>query len=85
MLMADQDHDGSHIKGLFINLIHSFWPSLLQIPGFVQEFVTPIVKISKGKESLAFYTLPEFERWKADNSNGRGWSASRQQNPMISS
>ena len=27
MIMADQDHDGSHIKGLFINFIHSFWPS----------------------------------------------------------
>ena len=31
MIMADQDHDGSHIKGLFINFIHSFWPSLLQV------------------------------------------------------
>ena len=29
MLMADQDHDGSHIKGLVINLLHHFWPELL--------------------------------------------------------
>ena len=24
MIMADQDHDGSHIKGLIINFIHTF-------------------------------------------------------------
>ena len=29
MIMTDQDHDGSHIKGLIINFIHHFWPSLL--------------------------------------------------------
>jgi len=28
MIMADQDNDGSHIKGLFINFIQTFWPSL---------------------------------------------------------
>ena len=33
MIMADQDHDGSHIKGLLINFIHHFWPSLMRIPG----------------------------------------------------
>nr|DAD29697.1 TPA_asm: hypothetical protein HUJ06_031165 [Nelumbo nucifera] len=44
MIMTDQDHDGSHIKGLLINFIHSFWPSLLKIPSFLVEFITPIVK-----------------------------------------
>lgn len=46
MIMTDQDHDGSHIKGLLINFLHHFWPSLLQIPGFLQQFITPIVKVS---------------------------------------
>ncbi|CAL5414885.1 unnamed protein product [Camellia sinensis] len=45
MIMTDQDHDGSHIKGLLINFIHSFWPSLLKIPSFLVEFITPIVKV----------------------------------------
>lgn len=36
LIMADQDHDGSHIKGLLINFIHHFWPSLLKIDGFLQ-------------------------------------------------
>ncbi|CAL5433648.1 unnamed protein product [Camellia sinensis] len=44
MIMTDQDHDGSHIKGLLINFIHSFWPSLLKIPSFLVEFLTPIMK-----------------------------------------
>ena len=45
MLMTDQDHDGSHIKGLIINFIHCYWPSLLQHHDFLREFVTPIVKV----------------------------------------
>jgi DNA topoisomerase-2 len=49
MIMTDQDHDGSHIKGLLINFIHHFWPSLLKIPGFLKEFVTPIIKVTQGK------------------------------------
>lgn len=45
--MTDQDHDGSHIKGLVINFVSTFWPSLLKCPGFIQEFATPIVKAKK--------------------------------------
>jgi len=30
MIMTDQDHDGSHIKGLVINFLHCYWPALLQ-------------------------------------------------------
>jgi DNA topoisomerase II len=64
MIMADQDHDGSHIKGLVLNFLHHFWPSLLNIPGFVREFITPIVKTSKGKESISFFTFPEYRSWR---------------------
>ena len=46
MIMTDQDQDGSHIKGLLINYLHHFWPSLLKVPGFLTEFITPIVKVS---------------------------------------
>jgi DNA topoisomerase-2 len=72
MIMADQDHDGSHIKGLVINFIHKFWPSLLKVPGFMLEFITPIVKVSKGKQSVSFFTIPEYEAWKEKN-NTPGW------------
>lgn len=74
MIMADQDHDGSHIKGLVINLIHKFWPSLLDIPSFLQCFITPIVKATKGKQSKTFFTLPEYENWRQSTGNdGKGW------------
>ena len=46
MIMADQDIDGSHIKGLIINMIHYFWPGLFKMEGFLQQFITPILKAS---------------------------------------
>ena len=64
MIMADQDHDGSHIKGLIINFIHHFWPSLIKKnPGFLKEFVTPIIKATKEQEVISFFTIAEYERW----------------------
>jgi hypothetical protein len=47
MIMTDQDHDGSHIKGLIMNFLHHFYPSLLKIPGFLVEFITPIIKVRR--------------------------------------
>jgi DNA topoisomerase-2 len=74
MIMADQDHDGSHIKGLVINILHYYWPGLLNIPGFLQQFITPIVKATKGNRSLTFFTLPEYEAWKLNTQNeGKGY------------
>ena len=71
MVMTDQDHDGSHIKGLVINFFHHFWPELLKLPGFLLEFITPIVKATKkggaaGRtaQTETFHTMPEYESWK---------------------
>lgn len=75
MIMADQDQDGSHIKGLVINLFQHCWPELFRLPGFLQEFITPIVKVRKGKNHcISFFTLPEYEAWKEENNNGHGWT-----------
>jgi len=74
MIMADQDHDGSHIKGLIINFIHNFWPSLLDVTGFLQQFITPIVKVTKGKKSETFFTLPQYDNWREETgNNAKGW------------
>jgi DNA topoisomerase-2 len=73
MVMTDQDQDGSHIKGLLINFFHTYWPSLLKIDGFLTEFITPIVKVTRGQAMKTFYTLPEFENWKEEHNGGTGW------------
>jgi len=80
MLMTDQDYDGSHIKGLLINLVHHWWPSLVQMNGFLKEFVTPIVKVwkegkkdSERKDERCFFTISEFDKWKKRTQNGKGW------------
>lgn len=76
MIMADQDLDGSHIKGLLINLFHHWWPKLLQQRKggcFLQEFVTPIVKCIKGPQIKQFFTVNEYDKFKKKNQDGRGW------------
>ena len=76
MIMTDQDHDGSHIKGLLINFIHKFWPSLMKLEGFLVEFVTPIIKVFRGKEVVrAFFTIPEYEAWMLEQVNTKNLKA----------
>jgi DNA topoisomerase-2 len=75
LIMADQDHDGSHIKGLIINFFQKFWPELFKMPGFLQEFITPIVKITKRKESVSFFTIPEYVNWCQTSNDTQGWTA----------
>jgi len=55
MIMTDADLDGSHIKGLVVNMIHHFWPSLLKL-GFVCSMVTPVIKAG----GQWFFTEDEF-------------------------
>ena len=64
LFMTDQDMDGSHIKGLGINLFQSEWPSLTQIPGFIGFMNTPILKARKGSQELVFYNEGEYDTWK---------------------
>ena len=73
LIMTDQDYDGSHIKGLIINFIHFFWPSLIKRGDFLQEFITPIVKATKeGQKPLTFFTMKEYSDW-FNNNNHSGY------------
>ena len=69
MIMTDADNDGSHIKGLILNMIHAFWPSLLKL-GFVVSMVTPIIKATKNSQSKSFYTDSAFRVWYGDGKPG---------------
>tara|TARA_Y100000741_G_scaffold51210_4_gene35076 strand:+ start:1091 stop:4507 length:3417 start_codon:yes stop_codon:yes gene_type:complete len=73
LFMTDQDLDGSHIKGLGINMIDSEWKSLIEIPEFIGYMNTPILKASKGKDVIEFYNNGEFENWKLNNDVSK-WS-----------
>jgi DNA gyrase/topoisomerase IV subunit B len=64
LLLTDQDTDGSHIKGLFINMLHTLWPSLVKRENFIQSLNTPIVKAIKGKDVITFYNLTDYDNWK---------------------
>ena len=72
LFMTDQDLDGSHIKGLGINLFQSEWPTLTHIPGFIGFMNTPILKARKGNQERVFYNEGEFEAWKSDGASGAG-------------
>ena len=71
LVMADQDYDGSHIKGLLLNLFATYWPSLLRI-GFLQQFITPIVRVSRGDQQRVFFTMKEFRDWESQH-RGEAW------------
>ena len=72
LFMTDQDLDGSHIKGLGINLFQSEWPTLANIPGFIGFMNTPILKAKKGSVELDFYNDGEYNAWKEENDT-KGW------------
>ena len=75
VIMSDMDTDGSHIKGLIVNLFDTYWPELLELD-FVYEFITPLIKIKKGFGASArikyFYRMKDYKKWKDDNKEG-GW------------
>lgn len=68
IILTDQDSDGSHIKGLIINLFQYFWPELLKIKGFIQTLSTVLVRVWKKtdkqkKNPIEFYSEVKFEEW----------------------
>ena len=73
VFMTDQDLDGTHIKGLCINMFDSQWSELIKLDAFLGFMNTPILKAKKGNKELCFYNDKEYESWKQLNSI-KGWN-----------
>ena len=73
LFLTDQDADGSHIKGLCVNLFQTEWGSLIRIPGFIGFMNTPILKARRGANELLFYNDGEYNAWKETTTAETGW------------
>lgn len=65
-IVTDQDDDGSHILGLVLTFFQRFFGSLIKThPGFLQRFVTPIVKAKETPKSpfIHFFSNQAFKQW----------------------
>jgi DNA topoisomerase-2 len=65
-IFSDADVDGTHIKGLILNIFKVLYPSLLEID-FVVNMRTPIVKATMNKEIYSFYHLSDYKEWQKNN------------------
>lgn len=72
-IMTDADSDGSHIKGLIINLFDELYPTLIQA-GFICDYRTKYLRMSRGKSKhVDFFTPDEFEVWKSKTPDWEKW------------
>ena len=62
-ILTDQDHDGSHICGLIINLFRMGWPQLIEM-GYLKRIITPLIKVTTktGTVIKKFYDDKKFSR-----------------------
>ncbi len=85
MIMTDQDHDGSHIKGLLFNVFETLWSSLYKFDGFMTSLLTPIVKATNNqtKQVMSFYNMSDYENWCEELTNKNQWKISSCHNGLL--
>lgn len=66
--LTDADADGSHIAGLFFNMIHQFWPELFKL-GAIYRMNTPLIIATAGKQTFEFFNVNAYSAWAVNNPN----------------
>ena len=67
---VDSDADSAHICFLVVNIIHTFWNSLLKSNNFMYTLKTPsVIANLKSGQRVSFYSLPEFNQWQQNPLN----------------
>lgn len=60
--LTDADADGSHIAGLFFNMMHQFWPELFTL-GAIYRMNTPLIIATVGKVTHEFFNVASYTDW----------------------
>ena len=64
IVASDADQFGHSIAGLIVNMYYRLWPELVKA-GKVYRLVTPVAIVEYKKQDLEFFTMEEFETWRA--------------------
>ncbi len=72
VILADADDDGKHIAGIILLYFFCRFPSLLQ-RGFVYILNTPVLRATKGKQKLSFFSEAQYLLWKEETPNNNTW------------
>lgn len=72
IIIADQDHDGSHIRGLGVNFFYCLYNALF-MTSYVMFCRTPIIRVKHNKEVIKFYSFGQYETWRNNISNIDLW------------
>ncbi len=54
-------------------MFHSLWPTLISCNEFIQSLNTPIIKATKNRTVISFYNLSEYDRWKRECDDYKGF------------
>jgi DNA topoisomerase II len=74
-IFADSDVDGAHITALVANLFEHYWPELVRVPGFLNYFVTPLIKARRRGAIREFFGPAEYHRWRrGPEGAAEGWT-----------
>ena len=67
--VKDADSDGASIMGLIINFFETKFPTLITIPGFFSEFISPMIKVvynandKRKRRVVPFYNEVEYRQF----------------------